>query len=468
RQGFIEQIIRPLVILPAALPVFWLGLMLVYHLGFKQEQFPLGGRCELSLTAACESDFDHLFLPVLSLTLPLTAAVTLFVRRSLTTKNVLNAVLRSLILNIAPLLAQLFSLVILVEAIFAWPGIGRALLESAAQRDYPVLLGILVTLTLWIIQAYLRFSVIYAIFSVLSGSPPQAYSITTQPYLQETAEEQARTRADHVLPTQSIANALMVVAVILLIFIILTALTASILTDQSQTNLEKRLLSPGDSNYVLGTDDLGRDFLERLLTGGRNSLSIAARAALIASGIGVVVGLIGGVAGSYLNKPVNFLINWGLATFNLLPVLGILILAVSVQEVDSRGELAVLIGLFSWGNGVPVVRAWVRGVRYGGIEGMLPHLAQTAGFVLVLNMAAALLLETSLSFIGMGVLPPDPSWGSLLSDAQRSFRQGGHLLTPPGLMLSLTLFALLMVMERLRDGFDFMRPEVDIIAVEDG
>ncbi len=468
RQGFIEQIVRPLVILPAALPVFWLALMLIYHLGFKQDMFPLGGRCEISLTAPCELNFEHLFLPLLSLTLPLTAGVALLVRRSLaeletfTAKNILSAIVRSVLLNIAPLLAQLFSLVILVEVIFSWPGIGRALFESALQQDYPVLVAILVTLTLWVVQAYLGFSLLYAIFSVLISVPPQGYVITTQPVFQAAAEEQAQTHVARPLPTQTIANALTVLSVIVLIFIILSALLAGVITDKSptQTSMDSALLAPGEDDHGLGTDELGRDFLARLLVGGRNSLSIAARAALIASGIGAVVGLIGGMAGSYFNKPVNFFINWGIVTLNTLPFLGLLIFAIGVEEEAlSKGDLAVWLGLVSAGNGIPVIRAWVRSVRYGRTEDAGFSLARVGVFVLAFNMAAALLLESTLSFLGLGVRPPDPSWGSLLSTAQDVFRAGGHLLTPPGLLLTLTLFSLLMVAERLRDTFDFMRPE---------
>lgn len=480
RHGFIDQLLRPLVVLPAALPVFWLGLMLVYHLSFKQDAFPVGGRCDLVLTGdACNADFDHLFLPVLSLSVPLIGAVALWFRRALieldqlTVRNVFSTAFRFLMLTFAPLLAQLFSLVILVEMVFAWPGIGRLLAEAVIQRDTPVVVGVLVTATLWIIQTYLGFSLLYAIFSVLMNESPRAYLLTTQPHLQGVAEEQARERTSRPALSQIVANAFTTVSVIVLSGVVVTALAADVLTDKSptQTDVASRFLEPGTDGHVLGTDSLGRDYFARVLVGGRNSLSIAARAALIASGIGVFVGLIGGLAFGVLNKPINFFINWGVLTVHTVVLLGLLMFFVLVEDADSQGELALVIGLVSWGNCVPVVRGWVREVRFGITEGKfrddqnefltrtLSDLGRVAVFALVWNMAAALLLETSLSFLGMGVLPPDPSWGSLLADAPQAFRMGAHLLTPPGLILTVTVFALLMITERLRDTFDFLRPE---------
>ncbi len=480
RFGFIDQLLRPLVLVGVAIPIFWLALMLIYQLGVERDLYPLGGRCNLSLTSSeCNADFDHLFMPIVSLTVFLSASVALSVRgaivdyEKITPLVILSSVIRFPAIGFASLYASLLSGLLLVETIFAWPGLARLASQAAIQADYPLLTGVIVTMTLWVIGAHFGFGVIQALLDLLFGEKIQGYVVTNQPYLQGVAEAQARQRLTRPLAAQIIANLLVVLAVILLAGVIFVSLGADTLTDQNpnQTNLSEGFLKPGENDHRLGTDNLGRDQFVRLLHAGRNSLGIAVRAAFIAVGIAWVFGIVGGVFGGHFAKPFNFGVNLAVLTFQSVPMLLLAMVWVLATLPESKGELAVLLGLVSWPALVPIVRAKVRDIRHAIVDklyqtdmnefitrfllgGMI-----TAAFGLIYATATALVLEASLSFLGVGVRPPDPSWGNMLTDSNQYFTKAPHLITWPGVMLVVTLWSLFVIAERIRDSFDFLAPE---------
>lgn len=488
RHGFLDQLMRPLVILLAAAPVFWVGMMLIYQFGIVTNTYPLGGRCDVSLTVGeCNTDFEHLILPISTLAIVFAASIALYIRGGLVELSdlkpirVLGVMLRFPTMGFAALLAQMLSALVLVEMIFSWPGIMRLSVDAVITRDYPVLVGVAVTTTLWIILAYFGFSVLYALLTIVFSERVQGYVVTSQPYLQGVAEEQARYRMAKPLAAQIIGNFFTVIAVLILAGVVFSALGADFLTDQNPTRTSPtdRFLEINENGHLLGTDDLGRDVFARLLLGGRNSLSISVRAAFMSLGIALVMGTIGGLFWGILAKPINLFVNLGVLTLSSLSLLILLMLMTVANLPENQGDIAILLGLVSWPALVPIIRAKVRDIRHA----VMDKLHQTdsnefftralmggivvAAFGLVYATATALLLEVSISFIGLGVRPPNPSWGNLLSNSNQYLNLAPHLITVPGVVITLTVFSLFIIAERIRDTFDFTVAEQDEVPAEE-
>jgi peptide/nickel transport system permease protein len=236
--------------------------------------------------------------------------------------------------------------------------------------------------------------------------------------------------------------------------------------DPSVTNVAGRFQSPGPG-HPLGTDSLGRDQLARLLDAGRVSLSVGLSAALFATGIGLVLGLFAGVSGGIVDTGIMRVADVVLS----LPLL--IAVAVVIGVIGTGVEVVVItIGLLAWPEPARVVRAvvlslvqqdfvaaaralgasrrWI--IRRHLVWHALAPMTVTGTFI----VAGALLTEAALSYLGIGVKPPQASWGNMLSDAQQLFilRQYAWFWLPPGLMIFSTVLAVNLVGDGLRDALD--------------
>lgn len=230
-----------------------------------------------------------------------------------------------------------------------------------------------------------------------------------------------------------------------------------------------KLLPIGSEGHPLGTDHLGRDLLARLLYGGRVSLSIGIIAAFFCGLIGVSVGL---VAGYYRGSSLSFIddiIMWFITTLNSIPTLLLLILISSVAE-PTIPTLIFVLTLVSWTGIMRLIRGEAianrdqeyiisaRAIGAGPLRIMFIHILPNTLSVLLTAMAiqigTIILVESALSFLGLGVRPPEPSWGNILTSAQTSFRQGAHVMILPGLLIVLTVLSLYLIGDGLRDAFD--------------
>jgi len=264
------------------------------------------------------------------------------------------------------------------------------------------------------------------------------------------------------------------VSAVLLLAMILLAVGASWIAphDPYQQDLLTRLQPPvwydgGNWNHPLGTDDLGRDYASRLIHGARISLFVGLAVVCISGLIGSVLGLAAGYFGGRVDTAITFLITARLAT----PVI-LVALAVVALRGASLGTVVSVLGLLLWDRFALVMRAEAQRVRSADyvvaarVQGastmqiilheVLPNVANSLVVVATLELAHAIILESALSFLGLGVPPPLPSWGLMISEGKAQILFDPWLVTIPGAMI----FVLVLSVNQLGDGLrDISSPE---------
>jgi peptide/nickel transport system permease protein len=259
------------------------------------------------------------------------------------------------------------------------------------------------------------------------------------------------------------------------------------ITDQVEVDGKKKdVVSPDgipigptwQGKFMLGADENGRDVAVRLLYGGRNSLMIGAGAALmtllLAVGVGVVAGYFGGWVDTILSRLLDLIwaypvVLLGVALGTALALGGLQLGPIEIAG-DSKLIPVLIIGLVY----VPYMARPLRGqvlsirekefVEAARAQGaghlrimsseVLPNLASTIVVFVPLMIANAILLEAALSFLGAGVRPPAASWGTMIGDGVERIITGAHLTLVPGIMLVLTVLALNVFGDGVRDAFD--------------
>ena len=227
-------------------------------------------------------------------------------------------------------------------------------------------------------------------------------------------------------------------------------------------DLGARREAPSAAHWF-GTDDLGRDVLSRVLYGARVSLAVGLLSAAVAGASGVMVGGVAGYAGGALDA----VLMRGTDAMLAVPRLPLLMIAASVLQ-PSVPLLVLLIGLAGWMETARVVRAefltlrgrgFVEGARAAGagharIIGahLLPNAAHAVIVSLTLAVARGILLESALSFFGVGVQPPSASWGNMLYQSQAALSTEPWLAIAPGLFILLTTLSVNVVGDRLLRG----------------
>ena len=232
-------------------------------------------------------------------------------------------------------------------------------------------------------------------------------------------------------------------------------------------DLDARLLEPiwgkgGGWEHPLGTDSLGRDYLTRILFGARISLMIGFGAAIISGVVGSTIGIVGGYFGGRVDAFVMYLINVKLA----LP--GILI-ALSLVSVFGGSLIALIaiLGFLFWDRFAVVTRSvtqQVRGQEFVAaaeavgasrtriiVQEILPNVMSHIIVIASLEMAIAILVEAVLSFLGLGIQPPTPSWGLLISEGRNFMFFKPYLIALPGLSLFFLVIAINLMGDGIRD-----------------
>jgi len=253
----------------------------------------------------------------------------------------------------------------------------------------------------------------------------------------------------------------------ILLLLLLVALGAPIFSPYHPNSQHDgdELVAPGQTSYLLGTDELGRDILSRIIWGARVSLLVGLVAVTIGAGIGVPTGLAAGYFGGWLDTIIMRL--WDA----LLAFPGILT-GIAIVSVLGPGAINVAIALaivnvpeFSRLTRACVLRErerdYVLAARcLGGSAGRLigrhlvPNCLPPLLVQLSLSMGFAVLLEASLSFLGLGTQAPDPSWGSMLNDSRTFLRQAPWYGIFPGVALALLLVGLNYLSDALRLALD--------------
>jgi peptide/nickel transport system permease protein len=217
--------------------------------------------------------------------------------------------------------------------------------------------------------------------------------------------------------------------------------------------------------HPFGTDDLGRDILVRVLHGGRFSILIGVLAAMLGTGVGTLVGGIAGYAGRRLDNLLMRVTDVAYA----IPTLPLLIVLASYSGSDPI-FMALIIGLLSWMTTARVVRGEVLALKETAFveaaRGLGAHpgrilwrhiLPNALGPIVVgatLAVGNAIVVESSMSFLGLGVQPPTPTWGNMLMDAQASMATTPWLTVFPGVAILLVVLAVNFLGDGLQDALD--------------
>lgn len=261
----------------------------------------------------------------------------------------------------------------------------------------------------------------------------------------------------------------LIAGVILLLLTLLSlgapTITKALNVNPESTDLNATFLPPGSPGHPLGTDDLGRDYLSRLLYGGQVSLSIAFFGALLSLAIGLTVGVYTGFFGGIVDD----LVNWIIITLGSIPSLLLLIIIVAVFK-PSPLLLVIIFGFLGWTGTARLVRGetlairareYVIGATAIGARPLrimfihiVPNLFSVVIISLVQDIGGLILAEAGLSFLGFGIKPPTPSWGNMLTGAETLFTYGAYLVLLPGALITLTVLCLFIIGDGLRDAFD--------------
>ncbi len=261
------------------------------------------------------------------------------------------------------------------------------------------------------------------------------------------------------------------IGIVLIVIIAACAIVGPLLRaiDPNEIDLLNRLAPPGSDidgqTAWLGTDSLGRDVLARAFVGGRVSLIVVVFAVLLSTVLGTVLGLVSGFWGGWVDTAIMRLVDAQLA----LPVL---ILAMLVGAVLGNGLMntAMTLAVASWPVYARLIRGEVLKIReeeymesaiaMGSRDlriiyrHVLPNVTSSLLVISSLQLGQMVLWESSLSYIGFGLQPPDASWGSMIRQGQDHIQSAWWLSAVPGIFISLTVLGLNLVGDWLRDVFD--------------
>lgn len=259
--------------------------------------------------------------------------------------------------------------------------------------------------------------------------------------------------------------------VVLITFAVFALLPVSWLPhDPRGGDLLSRFIPPvfmdgGSSDHLLGTDVLGRDILSMLIAGTRYTMMIVILAALIGMVIGVTAGLIAGYYQGWVGSLIMRLADIQLA----FPVL-VLLIAVVAAFGSSIPTLIMILGITAWAPYARIVRAsvlslkekeFIEAARSVGLSNvkiivrhLLPNSATTIIIFATFELAQLVLIEASLSFLGLGIQPPTPSWGKMISESREYLYSGWWASALPGIFIVLAVLAFNLLGDELRDSLD--------------
>ena len=291
-----------------------------------------------------------------------------------------------------------------------------------------------------------------------------------------TAEEILEPSPGALLRRRIIGNTGLIIGSAVLLTIVFVAVFADVISpgDPLDQVLSRKLIPPiwhdtpkATWDHPLGTDALGRDYLTRLFYGARISLFIGFAAMIISGIIGTTLGVLAGYFGGRVDMVVNFILTTRLS----LPVILVALAVVSLIGSSLTVVIWVL-GLLIWDRFAVVMRSatqQIRNLEFVSaaqalgcstpriiLSEIMPNIANHLIIVATLEMAHAILLEAALSFLGLGVQPPEPSWGLMVSEAKGLMFFDPWLITIPGA----AIFALVLAINLLGDGIrDVTAPE---------
>jgi peptide/nickel transport system permease protein len=267
-------------------------------------------------------------------------------------------------------------------------------------------------------------------------------------------------------PTARPPSLALVVGGALTSFLVLTALVSNVWTPQSPTRVHValRLKAPLEAG-LLGTDHFGRDVASMLMAGAWNSLAIAWPAVLLGAAAGILIGCTAAALRGFFDEvamrvsDVIFAFPAVLSAIMIGAVLGsgptAAILAIAIFNVPVFSRVSRGVALQVWTlDYVAAARSLGKHPWRITLEDVLPNIAGVLIVQVTIQLALAILTEAGLSYLGLGVGPPHPSWGRMLSDAQTYLAQAPHLAIAPGCAIALSVLGLNLLGDGLRDALD--------------
>lgn len=259
-------------------------------------------------------------------------------------------------------------------------------------------------------------------------------------------------------------NKLAIVGLVLIAIFSLAAILAPLYpVDPNQISLDRELFPC--AAHPFGTDDMGRDYLARCIYGGRTSLLIGFMAMILSTAIGVLIGSISGFIGGWVDVVLMRIVDalMSLPTFLIMVVMNAY-LSAGVKNV------ILIIGFLTWMSIARIVRGETLSLKereyvvYSRISGesrfkvifkhIIPNIMPTIIVSATINVAQAILMESALSFFGLGIIPPTSSWGSMLNSAQGKLMTSPYLAIFPGILILLTVISFNYLGEVLRKVYE--------------
>ncbi|MBB6631865.1 oligopeptide ABC transporter permease [Clostridium algidicarnis] len=263
-------------------------------------------------------------------------------------------------------------------------------------------------------------------------------------------------------------NKLAIIGTVLILILVVFSIIAPLIIskDINKVDLMNISMSPS-KDHILGTDEMGRDVFARLVYGGRVSLTVGMLGMLIQIFIGTTLGIIAGFYGGVVDSIIMRIVD----VFMCFPFF-VIAIAMAAILGPNIWNVIIIIGVLSWTGIARIVRAeilklkkseYIEAAHALGIKNirillkhLLPNIIPSVIVASTLSIASGILTEASLSFLGMGVKPPQPSWGNMLAAAQnmRTLQSEWWLWIPPGLCVFLTVMSINFMGDGMRDFLD--------------
>lgn len=261
-------------------------------------------------------------------------------------------------------------------------------------------------------------------------------------------------------------NRLALVGLVIVVALCLTAIFADFLMPRDPTlqNLADKRTPPG-AQYLLGADEFGRDILSRLILGSRVALTVAFVAVGIALGLGAALGTAAGYLGGWVDEAI-------MRFSDMMLAFPYLLLAIAIVAALGPGVLntTLAVGIWATPTFARIVRSAVLSIKEREFiqaaralgsptwrliwRHLVPNFASPVIVYATLNMSNVIMMEAALSFLGLGVQPPQPSWGLMIASGRDFLRQAPHIATMPGLAIMLAVLGFNLLGDGLRDALD--------------
>ena len=261
-------------------------------------------------------------------------------------------------------------------------------------------------------------------------------------------------------------NKTAILGLCIIIALIVTAIFAEHIAPYGydDQNLQ-RVFAPPSREFLMGTDNLGRDILSRVIYGSRISLQVGLVSVSIAAGVGVILGLLAGFYGHLLDDIVMRVLDIVFAIPEMLLAIAIaatlgdglinLMIAVGISNIPRYARVTRSAALSVKGQEyIEAARAIGAGDLHIIVRYVLPNCMAPIIVQITMGVASSILSASALSFIGLGIQPPIPEWGAMLSAGRDYMRDHWHVVTFPGLMIMITVYALNLFGDGLRDALD--------------